>query len=355
MRVAVTGAGGRLGRALIAALQDAPFTGPLGPLAWSRPTYDIDDPEAAARCIRQTAPEVVVHAAAWTDVDGCAREPERAMRRNALAVAELAEACLRTGADLVLVSTNEVFDGRRTDGRGYAPDDRPRPGNSYGASKLAGETSAQAAFLRHGGLIDAPGATRTGAAGPAAAGLAAVGPAGPAVIPAAGAPSSTIPAAPQLAIVRTAWLYGPPGNDFPARILAVADRAHATGESLRVVGDEVGSPTFAPDLAEGILDLLAAGTFAGVHHIVNAGSVSRAGWARHILAAAGVEVPIVEVPLATWTRPSTPPAWAVLAPTLLPSGEHLRSWQAAFADYAPVLVRERSAAARRGGSLVNRP
>jgi dTDP-4-dehydrorhamnose reductase len=332
MRVAVTGAGGRLGRALIAALQDAPFTGPLGPLAWSRPTYDIDDPEAAARCIRQTVPEVVVHAAAWTDVDGCAREPERAMRRNAMAVAELAEACAGAGADLVLVSTNEVFDGRRKDGRGYAPEDRPRPGNPYGASKLAGETAAQAAFLRHGGLIDGSGP---------------VGAAGPASTPATGAPSAPIPAAPQLAIVRTAWLYGPPGNDFPARILAAADRARATGEPLRVVGDEIGSPTFASDLAEGILELLAAGTFAGVHHIVNAGSVSRAGWARHVLASTGVEVPIVEVPLATWARPSAPPAWAVLSPTLLPSGEHLRPWQAAFADYAPVLLRERAAAARR--------
>ena len=329
MRVAVTGAGGRLGRALLAALRDAPFAGPRGPLAWSRPTYDIDDPEAAARCVRQMAPEVVVHAAAWTDVDGCAREPERAMRRNALAVAELAEACVRAGVDLVLVSTNEVFDGRRTDGLGYSPDDRPRPGNPYGVSKLAGETAAQAAFLRHGGLIDRRSAV------------------GPALVPAAGALAAPIPAAPQLAIVRTAWLYGPPGNDFPARILAAADRARATGEPLRVVGDEVGSPTFAPDLAEGIVELLAAGTFAGVHHVINAGSVSRAAWARHILATIGVEVPIVEVPLATWTRSSTPPAWAVLAPTLLPSGEHLRAWQAAFADYAPVLVRERSAAARR--------
>jgi len=318
MRVAVTGAGGRLGRALMAALQDAPFTGPAGPQAWSRPDYDIDDPAAAARCIRMTAPEVVVHAAAWTDVDGCAREPGRAMRRNAIAVAELAEACVRAGIDLVVVSTNEVFDGRRTDGRGYTPDDRPLPGNPYGASKLAGETAAQAAFLRHGGLIDGPG--NVGAAGPSA---------------------------PQLAIVRTAWLYGPPGNDFPARILAAADRARAGGEPLRVVADEIGSPTFAPDLAEGILELLAAGAFAGVHHIVNAGSVSRAGWARHVLAALGVEVPVVEVPLATWARPSTPPAWAVLAPTHLPSDQDLRPWQAAFADYAPILLRERAAAARR--------
>lgn len=330
MRIAVTGAGGRLGRALVAALEEAPFTGPLGPLAWSRPTYDIDDPEAAARCVRETAPEVVVHTAAWTDVDACAREPERAMRRNAMAVAELAEACVVAGADLVIVSTNEVFDGRRTDGRGYAIDDRPRPRNSYGASKLAGESAAQAAFLRHGGLVDGRQPGRAGS--PGAAGS--FSPASP-------------PAVPQLAIVRTAWLYGPPGNDFPARILAAADRARAAREPLRVVGDEVGSPTFAPDLAEAILALLAAGTFAGIHHVVNAGMASRAAWARHVLAALGVDVPIVEVPLSSWTRPSSPPAWAVLEPTLPPSGEHLRPWQDAFADYVPVLVRDRAAAARR--------
>jgi dTDP-4-dehydrorhamnose reductase len=332
MRVAVTGAGGRLGRALIAALEEAPFTGPLGPLAWSRPTYDIDDPEAAARCVRQMAPEVVVHTAAWTDVDGCAREPERAMRRNAMAVAELAEACVQAGADLVIVSTNEVFDGRRTDGRGYATDDRPRPRNSYGASKLAGESAAQAAFLRHGALVDRPSVRL---------------PAGTGAVPAVDAGTASPPAVPQLAIVRTAWLYGPPGNDFPARILSAADRARAAREPLKVVGDEVGSPTFAPDLAEAILELLAAGTFAGIHHVVNADSVSRAGWARHVLAAVGVDVPIVEIPLSSWTRPSSPPAWAVLEPTLPPSGEHLRPWQAAFADYVPILVRDRAAAARR--------
>jgi dTDP-4-dehydrorhamnose reductase len=154
-------------------------------------------------------------------------------------------------------------------------------------------------------------------------------------------------AAPQLAIVRTAWLYGSPGNDFPVRILAAADRARAAGEPLRVVGDEIGSPTFAPDLAEGILDLLASGTFAGIHHIVNAGAVSRADWGRHILAALEVEVPIVETSLAAWTRPSTPPAWSVLTATALPSGEPLRPWQAAFADYRPVLARERAGATRR--------
>jgi dTDP-4-dehydrorhamnose reductase len=312
MRLAITGAGGRLGRALVAALEDAPFAGPGGPRAWSRPDYDLDDPGAAARVLRRDAPEIVVHAAAWTDVDGCARDPARAMRRNAIAVAELADVCAADGIDLLVVSTNEVFDGRRTDGRGYAARDRPAPGNPYGASKLAGETAAQAAFLRRGGVL-------------AAAGLD-----GP-------------PAGPQLAIVRTAWLFGPPGNDFPARILAAAERARAAGEPLQVVADEIGSPTYARDLADAIVELLAAGAYAGVHHLVNGGAVSRAGWARAVLAAAGLDVPLREVPLASWVRPSAAPAWAVLEPTPLPSGEPLRPWGEAFADYLPALLRGRSA------------
>lgn len=324
MRIAITGAGGRLGRALVAALADAPFAGAGGPLAWSRPDYDLDDPAAAARMVGRESPEVVIHAAAWTDVDGCAREPELAMRRNGIAVAELADACAAAGADLVLLSTNEVFDGRRGDGRGYAAGDRPAPGNPYGVSKLAGETAAQAAFLLRGGAIDLPAAARSPAAG---AGRASAGP--------------------RLAIVRTAWLFGPPGNDFPGRILAAAERARAAGEPLRVVRDEVGSPTYAPDLAEAIVELLGAGDCAGVHHVVNGGAVSRADWARAVLAGAGIEMPVEDVPLSSWIRPSRVPAWAVLEPTELPSGEPLRPWREAFADYLPRLLRDRGAAARR--------
>ena len=199
-------------------------------------------------------------------------------------------------------------------GAATAPATGRRPGNPYGASKLAGETAAQAAFLRRGAV-------------PAAAG-------------------GTPPAGPQLAIVRTAWLFGPPGNDFPGKILAAAERARAAGEPLRVVGDEVGSPTYAPDLADAIVELLASGAYAGFHHVVNGGAASRAAWARAILAAAGLDVPVAEVPLASWPRPSAVPAWAVLAPTPLPSGEPLRPWEAAFADYLPLLLRGRVPAAR---------
>jgi dTDP-4-dehydrorhamnose reductase len=303
MRVAVSGATGRLGRALIEALEAAPFSGPLGPIAWSRPAFDLDAPDAFAGLLDRDRPEVVVHAAAWTDVDGAARDPGLALARNGVATGRLAAAAAERRIDLLVVSTNEVFDGRRTDGRGYGPGDPPNPINAYGASKLGGETAARAAYE-------------------------AVAPDG----------------RPALGIVRTAWLYGPPGNDFPAKILAAAARASAAGEPLRLVADETGSPTYTHDLAEAIAELIGAAAVEGTHHIVNGGQASRADWARELLRQAGVTVETEDVPAATWPRASTPPAWGVLTPTPLPGGEPLRPWQSALADYLPGLVRQRARA-----------
>lgn len=302
MRVAVTGAGGRLGRALVTALADAPFTGLGGPIAWTRSEFDLDRPDDFVSLLQRVGPEAVIHAAAWTDVDGAARDPQLARSRNADATGELARACAAAGIDLIVASTNEVFDGRRIDGRGYRPSDVPAPINPYGASKLEGERQAVSAWER--------------AAGGA------------------------------LGIVRTAWLYGPPGNDFPTKILAAADRARGAGEPLRVVGDEYGSPTYALDLADAIVDLLGTGDVSGVHHFVNAGIASRAAWARELFRQAGVDVAIDEVPASTWPRASTPPAWAVLEPSPTASGEPLRPWPEALADYLPTLLHQRTAAAR---------
>lgn len=312
MRVAVTGARGRLGSALIRALEEAPFTGPSGPIAWSRPELDLDTVtrDAADRLIVRDRPEVVVHAAAWTDVDGCAREPDLAMLRNARATGHLADACADRGVDFVLVSTNEVFDGRRTDRRGYAPDDPLNPINPYGASKAEAERLAGVAF----------GRSRT-------------------------ASDLLATPAPHLAIVRTSWLHGPPGSDFPAKIAAAAGRARAASEPLRVVGDEVGSPTYAPDLAEAICELLAedalapSGTRAAVHQIVNAGWTSRADWAREVVRALRIDVEVEDVPADTWIRASVPPRWGVLEPTPLPSRLPMRGWRDAFADAVPALER----------------
>ncbi len=295
MRVAVTGANGRLGRALVAALADAPFTGPGGPIAWNRAAFDLDAPDAVAALLDRHCPEVVVHAAAWSDVDGCALDPELARRRNGIATGVLAEACAAASIDLLAISTNEVFDGLRDDGRGYEPDDKPAAGNPYGASKLEGERLATDAYRRAGSG--------------------------------------------SLGIARTAWLFGAPGRDFPSRILEAAERASQAGEPLRAVADEWGTPTFVNDLAEAIVELLAEDAVAGIHHLVNGHVASRADWARDVVARAGVAVETIDVPSTTWQRPSKPPAWGVLAPTALPSGEPMRPWRDAMADYAPALLR----------------
>jgi dTDP-4-dehydrorhamnose reductase len=299
VRVAVTGASGRLGRALVTALGDAPFTGPAGPIAWTRADFDLDAPDGIDVALDRDRPEVVVHTAAWTDVDGCARDPDLAIRRNAVATGVLALACARRGLDLIVISTNEVFDGGRTDGRPYGPADEVRPINPYGASKIKAEEISRDAYLHRQGTVG---------------------------------------------IVRTAWLYGPPGNDFPSKILAAAQRARASAERLKVVGDEYGSPTFAPDVAEAIAELIGSGEIGGVHHIVNTGVASRADWARELFRQAGIDVAIEDVPAATWQRASTPPAWGVLEPTPLPSGEPLRPWPQALADYLPTLLRQRATA-----------
>lgn len=300
MRVAVTGATGRLGSALLRALADAPFTGPGGPIAWDRSAFDLDAPGSAGQRLDRDRPEVVVHTAAWTDVDGCARDPELAVQRNGAATGVLATACAARGIDLVAVSTNEVFDGRRTDGVGYAPTDPTSPPNPYGHSKLAGERAATEAFDASRTADDRGG---------------------------------------RLGIVRTAWLFGPPGRDFPRKILDAADRAAAAGEPLRVVGDEWGTPTFAADVADAIVALLAEDAHAGIHHLVNDLSATRALWAEYIVGRFSLPVTIEHVPGATWERASVPPRWGVLAATSLPSGEPLRAWPDAMADYDPTLER----------------
>lgn len=300
MRIAVTGAGGRLGSALVAALtREAPLSRAVSVEAWARPALDLDRPQTLAGLVRDRRPGLVIHAAAWTDVDGCALEPEVAMRRNSEATAMLAEACRTARADLLYVSTNEVFDGRRTDGRPYDEDDLAHPANAYGASKRAGEEA----------VLGTCGGQQHGW------------------------------------IVRTAWLYGAPGTDFPAKIITAAAQAAAHGTVLRLVADEVGSPTRAADLASGVVALLRARPADGVYHLVNAGRASRAEWAQAVLDAVGLRVRTEGVPGSTWKRASFPPPWGVLGTGRAGQlGILLREWRAALFDEAP-RYRELAAAA----------
>lgn len=281
MRIAVTGAGGRLGAAVVR-------TGGAGGhemVAWTRSDFDLDAPDRIDALLDVVRPDLVVHAAAWTDVDGCARDPDLALARNGVAAGTVADACASRGASMVLVSTNEVFDGTRSDRRPYGPEDPTNPANPYGASKLEGERVARAAFEGS----DA-----------------------------------------RLAIARTAWLFGAGKPDFPARIAAVARQAASEGRPLRVVADEIGTPTYVGDLAEAVIRV-ATTEIDGVLHLVNDGIASRAEWARDVLARLQIKVDVEDVSLDDYVRPSRPPRWGVLQPSSVP-GAPMRHWRDAMGD-----------------------
>jgi dTDP-4-dehydrorhamnose reductase len=255
-RVAITGAGGHLGAELVRAFTAAGDD----VLALARPDFDITR-AADLELLAAWRPEVVVNSAAWTDVDGCARDPERAMRINGEAAGAAAATAATAGARIVQISSNEVFDG--TLNRPYAEGDEPNPINPYGASKLAGERAVATANPRH-------------------------------------------------LIVRTAWLFGPRGSDFVTKILAAAERARAAGEPLRVVDDEWGNPTWTPWLADAIAALVSdrRSLDAGIWHLAGEPPASRRGWAEHVLK--DVEVQILPMKLVDYARPSQPPRRAIL-------------------------------------------
>jgi len=275
MRVFITGCKGQLGRALYAALAEYKLAG------CDLPEQDITDRGAIGAAIADFAPDVVIHTAAWTDVDGCARDPEKAYRANALGTQNVALACAASGAAMVYISTNEVFDGTATEP--YREWDPPHPINPYARSKAAGEWFARYLLNR-------------------------------------------------FYIVRIAWLYAPGGRNFsnPHRIIQLADELGA----LRVVTDEVGNPTYAPDLAAALADLIRTGAY-GVYHLTNAGYVSRYDYVREVLRVGGREdVPVEPVTLDDFERASTPPRFAPLANTAAAAlGIRLRHWKEALQDF----------------------
>lgn len=274
MRVFITGCKGQLGRALNAALTE---THTLA--GCDLPALDITEREAIHAAIADFAPDVVIHAAAWTDVNGCARNPDKAYRVNAVGTQNVALACAASDAAMVYISTNEVFAGQAE--APYREWDPPHPINPYGRSKAGGEW-----FTRH--LLT------------------------------------------RFYIVRTAWLYAPGGANFPHRIIELADEL---GE-LRVVTDEVGNPTFAPDLAEALGRLIETEAY-GVYHLTNAGHCSRYDFAREILRISGRDdVPVEPITLDEFERDSTPPRFAPLANTTAAAlGIRPRPWEEALAAF----------------------
>ena len=271
--ILITGANGQLGRALASQFDSAKQL-----TCWTRPSHDISDP-AVADAVAEVAPDYVINAAAWTDVDGAEKAPQFAFEVNALGPKYLAEGCARCGCTLVQISTNEVFAGDM--GRFYHEYEQTSPGSVYARSKAAGERAAAATLDR-------------------------------------------------LYIVRVAWLYGAGSGNFPAKISAAADRHGA----LRVVSDEFGNPTYAPDVAAAVAKLIEMQRY-GIYHLVNEGAASRHDWAVELMRLTEREtLPVNPISAHEWPRPTTPPPHAVLVNQAGSSlGITLRDWRDALHDY----------------------
>jgi dTDP-4-dehydrorhamnose reductase len=272
-RILITGSQGQLGRALQHELAADVL------LCVDQPEFDVADP-AATDFVVDLAPDLIIHAAAYTNVDGAEAQPDLVFRINALGTQNMALAGQRLRVPLLYVSTNEVFDGTRT-ATPYYEWDQTNPQSVYARTKAAGERTVMA-------LLD------------------------------------------QFYVVRIAWHFARGGNNFPRKILEVAARQTV----LRVVDDEFGNPTYAPDLAAALVRLVTTNHF-GIYHLTNSGFCSRYEFASEILRLAGRgDVTVTPIASAEWPRPTQPPLHAVLANTAAAAlGITLRPWQEALADF----------------------
>jgi len=233
VRLLLTGAAGQVGRELVDA-----FAG-HDVVAADHATLDVADRDAVLQAVTGTAPDAVVHAAAWTAVDACEADPDRAWRVNVLGTRHIAEGARRAGAHVCYLSTDYVFDGRKPEP--YLEWDDPNPQSVYGRSKLGGERE-----LDPGSLV-----------------------------------------------VRTSWVCGRHGPNMVKTVLRLA-REH---DQLRFVDDQLGQPSFADDLA-GMVRRLVLERRAGTFHVTNQGAVSWFEFARTVLECAGLDPARVQ-PIAT--------------------------------------------------------
>jgi dTDP-4-dehydrorhamnose reductase len=250
----VTGAGGQLGTHLCALLPPGDVVG------LTHRELDITAADAVDEAIGRIRPDVVANAAAYTDVDGAESDEPAARAVNATAPGLLAGALARYGGRLIHVSTDYVFDGAAS--RPYEPTDATGPRTAYGRTKLAGERAARKAL-------------------------------------------------PDCHVVRTAWVYGGPGRNFVDTMVGL----ERSRETVDVVNDQIGSPTWVRDLAEALIELgSTAGVPGGVLHYTNGGQASWFDLAREIFRRVGADPDRVRPVSSTeFVRPAPRPAWSVLS------------------------------------------
>lgn len=280
MRVLVTGACGMLGSLVCEALKGKHTVVPTD-IAPGCEIMDISDTASVFDVINRTRPEMVIHCAAMTDVDGCERDPDAAHKVNAVGTWNLACACASIDCPIAYVSTDYVFDGEK--GEAYTEFDPPNPMSAYGASKLAGERAIKEQCAQH-------------------------------------------------YIVRTSWLFAPHGKNFALSILKAAE----VRPELRVVADQFGSPTYAKDLAEFLVTLVGS-PLHGTYHFTNSGSCSWFEFASAILNAVGkTEVKIVPIKTEEWPTPTRRPKYSVLRHYRMEllGRDGARPWQEAVAEFA---------------------
>jgi dTDP-4-dehydrorhamnose reductase len=274
-KILISGVHGQLGRALagVCTNRGIDFDGR------DIDTLDIRDAVAVTRWIEALKPYAVINCAAQTAVDDCEIDESSALTVNGAAVGHFAKACNASRARLVQISTDYVFAG---DGnRPYREDDPVAPINAYGRSKLRGE---ELAFGAHRHLV-----------------------------------------------IRTAWLYGHGGRNFVETIRGQIDSG---AETLKVVADQRGSPTFCNDLAEAVVDLVDA-DIGGVVHAVNTGETTWHGFAVSIASLLGKDVEVLGVRTENFPRPAARPAYSVLDTSRLSAvlGRGMAPWEDALARY----------------------
>ncbi|MEW6546899.1 MAG: dTDP-4-dehydrorhamnose reductase [Bacillota bacterium] len=274
-KVMVTGSRGMLGRAVVAAFSAAGFD----VVALDHGALDVTDLSAVRKVTTELRPGLVVNCAAYTDVDRAESESALAMSVNALGARNVALACLDAGAQLVHISTDYVFSGNK--GEPYSIWDPCDPINTYGRSKAWGEYYVRSLL-------------------------------------------------PRSYIIRTSWLFGPGGDNFVATMLRLA----RDGETIQVVEDEQGCPTFTEDLAGAMVDLVRTRAF-GTYHITNSGSVTRYGLASLAVALAGLPVRIQPVASGEFPRRAARPRNSALDafPLRETIGHLLPDWQDAVRRY----------------------